>query len=115
MNRIFIKSAISDYLAYKSITKPSKKDDVPFSLPKPLIDNYEIQIEIEESVKFLEISLDELLTWKEHKKLSGNEITKNICISYKSRLYLDKKSLVTPLLLIYSVLPKLCKYSVVQH
>ena len=67
-----------------------------------------------ESIKFLGVLLEQHLTWKEHIKLTENKIDKNIGISYKARPYLDK-SLAMPLLLIYSLLPKLCKYSVVQH
>ena len=98
---------------YSFFHKPTKKGDIPLRLPKLTINNHEIQRK--ESIKFLGVSLDQTLTWKEHIKLTEYKIAKNIAILYKTRPYLDKKSLAMPLLVIYSLLPKLCKYSVVQH
>ena len=72
--------------------KPSKKDDIPLRLPKLIINNYEIQRE--ESIKFLGVLSDQHLTWKEHIKLTGNKIAKNIGILYKARPYLNKRSLL---------------------
>ena len=77
---------------YSFFHKPSKKDDIPFRLPKLIINNYQIQGE--ESVKFLGVLLDQHLTWKEHIKRTENKIAKNIGILYKARLYLDKRSLL---------------------
>ena len=82
-------------------------------LPRLIINNYEIQRK--ESSKFLRVLVDQHLTWKEHIKPTENKIAKNIGILNKARLYLNKKSLAMTLLLIYSLLPKLCKYSVLQH
>ena len=61
---------------YSLFYKPSKKDHIPIPLPKLMINNYEIKIE--ESIKFLGVLLDQHLTWKEHIKLAGNKIVKNI-------------------------------------
>ena len=82
-------------------------------LPRLIINNYEIQRK--ESSKFLRVLVDQHLTWKEHIKPNENKIAKNIGTLNKARLYLNKKSLAMTLLLIYSLLPKLCKYSVLQH
>ena len=51
--------------------KPSQKEDIPLLLPKPIINNYEIQRA--ESIKFLGVSLDEHLSWKEHIKYNENK------------------------------------------
>ena len=70
--------------------KPSKKDDIPLRLLKPIINNYEIQRE--ESIKLLGVLLDQHLTWKENIKLTENKIAKNIGILYAARPYLDKRA-----------------------
>ena len=88
---------------YSFLHKPSKKGDIPFRLPKLVINNYETQRE--KPINFLGI----FLTWKELIKLSKNKIAKNISILYKAR------GIAMPLLLIYSLLPKPYKYSLVQH
>ena len=72
---------------YSFFHKPSKKDDIPFRLPKLIINNYEIRRE--ESIEFLGVLLDQHLTWKEHIKRAENKIAKKIGILYKARLYLD--------------------------
>ena len=77
---------------YSFFHKPSKKDDIPLRLPKLIINNHEIQRE--ESIKFLEVLLDQHLTWKEDIKLTENKIVKNIGILYKARPYLNKRALL---------------------
>ena len=77
---------------YSFFRKPSKKDDIPLRLPKPIIINYEIQRE--ESIKFFRVLLNQHLTWKEHIKLTENKIAKNIAILHKARPYLDKRALL---------------------
>ena len=91
---------------YSFFHKPSKKDDIPFRLPKLIINNYQIQGE--ESIKFLGVLLDQHLTWKEHIKRTENKIAKNIGILYKARLYLDKRSL---LCLYYSYIHSYLNYA----
>ena len=88
--------------------RASKKDDILFQ-PKLLFNNSE------ESIKFLGFLWDQHLAWKEYIKLTESKIAKNIGILYKARPYLDKKSVAMALLLIYSLLTKLCKYSMVQY
>ena len=63
---------------YSFFHKPNKKDDIPFCLPKLMINNYETQRK--ESIKFLRVLLDHLLTWKEHIKPTENKIAKNVGI-----------------------------------
>ena len=91
---------------YSFFHKPSKKDDIPFRLPKLIINNYEIQRE--EFIKFFGVLLDQHLTWKEHIKLTENEIAKNIGMLYKSRPYLDKRAL---LCLYYSYIHSYLNYA----
>ena len=98
---------------YSFFHKPSRKHDISLRLPKLKTNNYEIQRE--ESIKFLGVLLDQHLTWKEHIKLTENKIANNIGTLYKARHCLDKKSLAMPLALIYSLRPKLCKYSVMEY
>ena len=77
---------------YSFFHKPSEKDDIPLYLPKPIMNNYEIQRE--ESMKFLGALLDQHLTWKEHIKFTENKIAKNIGMLYKARPYLNKRALL---------------------
>ena len=77
---------------YSFFHKPRKNGDIPLCLSKLIINNYEIQRK--ESITFLDILLNQRLTWKEHIKLTENKIVKNIVILYKARPYLDKKSLL---------------------
>ena len=85
---------------YLFFHKPSKKDNIHLRLPKLKINNYEIQRA--KSIKFLGISLEQHLTWKEHRKGTENKI--GIGISYKTRRYLDKRAFLS-LLIIYLLLP----------
>ena len=98
---------------YSFFHKASKKDNIHLSLSKFIMKNYEIQRK--ESIKFLKVLLNQHLTWEKHIKLTENKIAKNIDILYKARPYLDKKSLALSLILLYSLLLKLCKYRMVQH
>ena len=59
--------------------KPSKI----FRLPHLTVNNHKTkQVK---SIKFLEILLDENLTWKEHLKYTENRFTKNIGLLYKTK------------------------------
>ena len=59
---------------YSFFHKPSK-NNIPLSLPKRMINNYELQRK--ESIKFLGVLLYQHLTWKENIKLTENKIAKN--------------------------------------
>ena len=45
-------------------------------------------------MKFLDILLDEILSWKEHMKLTENKTAKNIGLIYKAKPYLSKELLL---------------------
>ena len=59
-------------------------------------------------MKFLVILLDDNLSWKEHIKYLENELAKDIGLMYRAKLFLDKKILVSNVLLLYPLISKLC-------
>ena len=67
------------------------------------------------SIKFLAVLLDENLSWKDHIKYIENKVAKNIGLSYRAKLFLDKNSATCIILFIYSHLFKLCKFIVGQY
>ena len=67
---------------YSFFHKPSKKEDIPFRLPKLIINNFEIQV----PCSFIGTTLN----MKEHINLTANKIAKNIVMLYKARTFLDK-------------------------
>ena len=77
---------------YLFFHKPSQKQNIPLLLPKLIINNYQIQRT--GSIKFLQVLLDENLSWKEHIKYNENKISKNLGLLYKSKHYLSKRSLL---------------------
>ena len=77
---------------YSFFHKPSKKDNIPLQLPNLTINNRKIKRE--ESIKFLGVSLDENITWKEHLKYIENKCAKNIGLLYKAKHPLNKKCLL---------------------
>ena len=66
--------------------KASRRDDLPLALPKLFNINKVIKRHL--SIKFLGILLDENLSWKEHLKLTENNIAKNIGLIHKAKPYL---------------------------
>ena len=74
---------------YSIFHKPSRKDD----LPRFLIKKH--KVERAKSIKFLGVLLDENLSWKDHIKYIENKVVKNIGLLYRSKLFLDKNSLLT--------------------
>ena len=86
--------------------KPSQKEEIPFLLPKLIINNYEIQRT--ESIKFLGVLLDENLSWKEHIKCNENKIAKNLGLLYEASHYLNERSL---LVLYYSFIHTYINYA----
>ena len=77
---------------YSFFHKRSKKDHIPLVLPKLNINNCEIART--ESINFLDVLLDENLSWT-HIKYIENKISKNIGILFKARPFLNKKSLLS--------------------
>ena len=61
-------------IKYSFFHKPSKRDDIPLALLKLDIDNDQIQRS--ESIKFLDVFVDENLTWKDHIEYIENKIAK---------------------------------------
>ena len=76
---------------YSFFHKPSKKDNIPLVLLKLSICNNEIKQS--ESIKFLDVFLDENITWKDH--YTENKIAKNIGLLFRSKPYLTKKCLLS--------------------
>ena len=77
---------------YSFSHKPSKKDDMPFCLPKLIIINYEIQ-----GRKMYQVPWGftrTQLAWKEHINLTENKAAKNIDTLHKARPYLDRRVLL---------------------
>ena len=61
---------------YSFFHKTSKKDDIPLTLPRLQINNY--NTERIPSIKFLGVLSDENLSLKDHNKYTKNKISKNI-------------------------------------
>ena len=72
---------------------PSKKDNIPLVLPKLSLCNNEIKRS--ESIKFLDVFLDENLIWKDQMRYLENKIAKDIGLLFGSKPYLTKKCLVS--------------------
>ena len=53
------------------------------------------RVERVESIKFLGDLLDENLYWKHHIKYTENKVAQNISLLYRTKLFLDKNSLLT--------------------
>ena len=71
--------------------KAKIKYSLPLVLPGLFINDVKIKREI--SLKFLEVMIDENLTWKTHIKLVENKILKSLEILFKASRYLNSKSL----------------------
>ena len=65
--------------------KSSKKDNIPLRLPNLKINGF--TIERESSIKFLEVWIDENLTWRDHIHTLENKIAKNIGLLYQRKHY----------------------------
>ena len=79
MNRSFLTSShLCEKNKYSFFHKRSKKDHIPLVLPKLNINNCEIART--ESINFLDVLLEENLSWKTHTKYIKNKISKNIGI-----------------------------------
>ena len=76
---------------YVLFCKNSKVDNLPLKLPPLKISN--VNIVREYNMDFLGVILNETLNWKQHIETIENKISKNIGILYKSKPFLDIKSL----------------------
>ena len=70
---------------YLFFHKQSKQDDIPLLLPKLKTNNYEIKRS--ESIKFLDVLLDENSTWKSHIKYIENKIPKCIELLFNAKTF----------------------------
>ena len=68
-----------------------KKDNIPLRLPSLNINGF--TSERESSIKFLGVSIDENLTWRDHIHTVENKIAKNIGLLYQGKHYLDDNCL----------------------
>ena len=69
----------------------SKRQFLPQTLPNVFIED--IHIQRDHVTKFLGVSLNENLSWKQHIKIMSSKISKSIDILYKSRDVLSKQCL----------------------
>ena len=67
-------------------------DSFSSQLPTMIFNN--IKIKRENSIKFLGVTIDENLTWKNHVEVVENKISKNIGVLYKASHLLDFKNLL---------------------
>ena len=67
-------------------------NSLPFQLPTTIFNK--IEIKRENSVKFLDVIIDENLTWKNHIEVVENRISKNIGVLYRASHLLDFKNLL---------------------
>ena len=72
--------------------KVSMYDSLPSQLPTMTFNS--IEIKRENSIKFLDIIIDENLTWKNHIEVVENKISKNIGVLYRASHLLDFKNLL---------------------
>ena len=70
---------------YLFFHKRSKQDDIPLLLPKLKTNNYEIKRS--ESIKFLDVLLDENSTWKSHIKYIEHKIPKSIELLFNAKTF----------------------------
>ena len=80
-----------DKTKYVWFHKAESKDDLPLILPDFLIND--VKIKRENSLKFLEVIIDENLTWKTHVQLVENKISKSVGILFKASRALNFQSL----------------------
>ena len=76
---------------YSFFHKSSKKDNI--ALRHPNLNMNDLTVERESSIKFLKVSIDENLTWRDHVHTVENKIAKNIGFLYQGKYYLDEHCL----------------------
>ena len=72
--------------------KSGKKYSISSHLQTLKINNHDI--EIDNTMRFLGVLLDDNLLWKEHTKYLKNKIAKNIELIYRTKSFLEKESLL---------------------
>ena len=79
---------VTEYVLFHKVTMC---DSLPLQLPAMILNN--IEIKRENSVKFLDVIIDENLTWKNHIEVVENKISKNIGVLYRASHLLDLEDL----------------------
>ncbi|XP_065639654.1 uncharacterized protein LOC136072376 [Hydra vulgaris] len=64
-----------------------KKENIPLKLPNLFIDKNIIKREM--SLKYLDVILDENITWREHISVIENKVSKNVGILHKAKQFLN--------------------------
>ena len=76
---------------YSFFRRLSKNDNIPLWLPNLHINGF--TVERESSIKFLEVWIDESLTWRNHIHTIENIIAKNIGLLHQGKHYLSDNCL----------------------
>ena len=76
---------------YSFFRRLSKNDNIPLRLPNLHINGF--TVERESSIKFLEVWIDESLTWRNHIHTIENIIAKNIGLLHQGKHYLNDNCL----------------------
>ena len=81
----------TDKTKYVLFYEAKSKDNLSLVLPDLLIND--VKIKRENLLKFLEVMIDDNLTWKTHVELVENKISKSVGILFKASRSLNSKSL----------------------
>ena len=83
----------------------------PSHLPTSKINNHDI--ERINTMKLFRALLDDNLSWKEQVQYLENKVAKSIGLLYRTKPFLEKKSFVSIILLLYPhpLISKLCEFS----
>ena len=98
MNCLYLRNSHFMWKKYSFSDKLSKKDDIPLPLQKLNINNHETAWT--ESIKFFGVLVDVNLSWTTHMKYIKNKISKNSSVLFKARPFLNKKVIITLLLVL---------------
>ena len=71
--------------------KLQDRDNLPLQLPVLKINNY--KIERSSSIKFLGVTVDEHLNWKDHISIIENKLSKNSSLLHKAKQFLNAKAM----------------------
>ena len=77
----------------KSLIYTGKNNGLPLLLPRLLIKKP--KVERVKSIKFLDVLLDENLSWNDHIKYIENQVAKNVSLLHRAKLFLEKNLLLT--------------------
>ena len=92
LNDLFCANKLSlntDKTKYVLFYEAKSKDNLSLVLPDLLIND--VKIKRENLLKFLEVMIDDNLTWKTHVELVENKISKSVGILFKASRSLNSK------------------------